>query len=101
MPLNIPLSGTGGKGRAGSRSRTVGMWETVKQFSIFPQLSGVVIRHHPPDKAGQFSGNGGFRNIVSGSQSNTVKLSLKAFIGFVGIGHDLCWAASLPGFQRC
>ena len=76
------------------------MWETAKQFSIFPQCSGVVPRHHPPDEAGQFPCNCGLGNIAFGAQSDTVKFAPESFVGFVCVGHDLRWAAGLPGLQR-
>lgn len=76
------------------------MWETAWRFPIFPQRSGIVFRHHAPDKAGQFPGNGGLSDIAFGAQGNAVKFSPETFIGFVGIGYDLRWAVGLPGLQR-
>ena len=75
------------------------MWETATQFSIFPQLSAIVFRHHAPDKAGQFSGNGGLGDITFGTQGNAVKFSPETFIGFVGVGHNLRWTANLSALQ--
>ena len=76
------------------------MWETAWRFPIFPRLSGIVFCHHTPDKAGQLSGHGGLGDIAFGAQGNAVKFMPEAFVGFVGIGHDLRWAVAYSNYQK-
>ena len=54
--------------------------------------------HHPPDKAGKFTGDSGSGDVVWTGESDSFEFAFKALIGFVSIGNDSWLVSLLPGF---
>ncbi len=55
--------------------------------------------HHPPDKAGKFTGNSSSGDIVWTGKSNSFEFAFQPLIGFVGIGNDSRFIPLLSVFQ--
>ena len=57
-----------------------------------------MIRHHPPDKAGEFTGDSGSGDIVWAAVGDFPEFAFESFIGFIGIGNDCGIVSFLPCF---
>ena len=57
-----------------------------------------MIRHHPPDKAGEFTGDSGSGDIVWAAVGDFPEFAFEPFIGFVCIGNDCGIVSFLPCF---
>ena len=55
--------------------------------------------HHPPDEAGEFTGNSSSGDIVGTTVGNFPEFAFEAFISFVGIGNDCGIVSFLSCFQ--
>ena len=55
--------------------------------------------HHPPDEAGEFTGNSGSGDIVGATICDFPEFTFEAFISFIGIGNDFGIVSLLSCFQ--
>ena len=77
-------------GMAGSRPQPRQRCEAALTLAARCDSSCVMLRHHAPDKAGQFSGDRCFCDIgfLSVLQSHSIIFSPEPFVGFVCIFND-------------
>ena len=89
-------------GMAGSRPQPRQRCEAALTLAARCDSSCVMLRHHAPDKAGEFSGDRRFCNIgfLSVLQGQPIVFSPESLVGFVCIFNDSRSISFLACFQR-